>query len=112
MARPVLASTRAARPGRHWAIRAFRPAGRRETPALPRSSPRRAGDAPASNSPHPQRLNGGSISRSLVRGNLRLFVQQHVQQRPVDLDGAVVLDKPELSKLVHEMVDVGPAGAD
>jgi hypothetical protein len=44
--------------------------------------------------------------------NLRLFVQQHIQQRSADPDVAVVLDKSELPKLVHEEIDVSAAGAD
>src|SRR5688500_15630432 len=41
-----------------------------------------------------------------------LLVQDHVQQRTVDLDVAVVSNKAELSKLIHEKADAGSRRAD
>jgi hypothetical protein len=40
------------------------------------------------------------------------FLQHHIQQRPADLDVAVVRDETLLSKFVHEETEVGAAGAD
>jgi hypothetical protein len=38
-------------------------------------------------------------------------MQKHVQQRPVELDLAVVLYEAELPKFVHEEIDMGATGA-
>jgi hypothetical protein len=46
------------------------------------------------------------------RSGLRPVVQQHIEQRPVNLDVAVVVNKTQLSKLGHEEIDVGAASAD
>ena len=44
--------------------------------------------------------------------NLRLIVQNDVQQRAVDFHMAVVINEAQLSKFVHEMAHTGPRGAD
>ena len=44
--------------------------------------------------------------------NLRLIVQNDVQQRAVDFHMAVVINEAQLSKFVHEMIHAGPRGAD
>ena len=38
--------------------------------------------------------------------------QDHAQERPVNLDVAVVFDKAELSKSIHEEADAGAGGTD
>jgi hypothetical protein len=44
--------------------------------------------------------------------NLRLVAQNHVQQGTVDFDSAVVINKPQLSKFVHEKTDTRSRRAD
>ena len=41
-----------------------------------------------------------------------LIVQNHIEQRLMDPDAAVVFDKAELAKVIHEEADAGPGGAD
>jgi hypothetical protein len=38
-------------------------------------------------------------------GRQRLLTDNHVQQRGMHLEVAVVFDEPELAELVHEVVD-------
>ena len=42
----------------------------------------------------------------------RLIVQNHIEQRLVNLDAAVVFNEAELAKAVHEEADAGSGGAD
>ena len=39
-------------------------------------------------------------------------MQNHIEQRLMDLDAAVVFDEAELAKSIHEETDAGPCGAD
>ena len=39
-------------------------------------------------------------------------MQNHIEQRLVNPDAAVVLNKAELAKAIHEEADAGPGGAD
>jgi hypothetical protein len=48
--------------------------------------------------------------RVLIVG--RLIVQNHIEQRLMDSDAAVVFDKAKLAKPVHEKTDSGTSGAD
>jgi hypothetical protein len=41
-----------------------------------------------------------------------IVVQDHVQQRVMDLQVSVVLDEPELAEFVHESAYARPRGAD
>src|ERR1035441_5887033 len=41
-----------------------------------------------------------------------MIVLNHIDQRLVDPDAAVVFDKTELAKAIHEEADAGPGGAD
>src|ERR1035437_2188518 len=41
-----------------------------------------------------------------------LIVQDYIDQRFLNPDAAVVTDKPELAKAIHEEADAGPGGAD
>ena len=41
-----------------------------------------------------------------------LFVQDHIEQRLVNLDAPVVFDKAELAKTVHKKADARAGGAD
>jgi hypothetical protein len=56
--------------------------------------------------------------RSTPRRRLRaltprmVLMQNHVQQRAVNLQAAVVFDEPKLTKLVHERADARARGAD
>jgi hypothetical protein len=51
-------------------------------------------------------------SKSLFPPELWIVVQDHVQQRVVDLQNPVVLDEPELAEFVHEPAHARPRGAD
>jgi len=51
-------------------------------------------------------------SKQQLRFNLRLIVQNHVQQGTVDFNVAVVIDKAQLPKLVHEKTDARSRRAD
>jgi hypothetical protein len=42
----------------------------------------------------------------------QLIEQDHIEQRLVYLDAAVVIDKAELAKAIHEEADAGPRSAD
>jgi hypothetical protein len=42
----------------------------------------------------------------------QLIVQDHIQQGLVNVDAAVVFDKPHLAKAIHEKADAGAGGAD
>jgi hypothetical protein len=42
----------------------------------------------------------------------QLIEQDHIEQRLMHLDAAVVTDKAELAKAVHEEADAGSRGAD
>jgi len=42
----------------------------------------------------------------------QLIVQDHIQQRLVNVDATVVFDKPQLAKAIHEKADAGAGGAD
>jgi len=42
----------------------------------------------------------------------QLIEQDHVEQRLVYLDAAVVVDEAEFAKAIHEEADAGPGGAD
>jgi hypothetical protein len=53
-------------------------------------------------------VNGGFL-RVVVR---QLIEQDHIQQRLMHLDAAVITDKSELAKTVHKEADTRPGGAD
>ena len=40
-----------------------------------------------------------------------LVEQNHIEKRPMDADAAVVFDKAELAKAIHEETYAGPGGA-
>src|ERR1700685_293689 len=40
-----------------------------------------------------------------------LIVKNHVEKRLIDLDAAVVIDKAELAKAIHEEADPGSSGS-
>ena len=42
----------------------------------------------------------------------QLVEKDHIEQRLIHLDAAVVTDKPELAKAIHKKSDVRPCGAD
>ena len=46
----------------------------------------------------------------LILFQLRLLMQNRIQQRIVNLDVSVVIDETKLAKLVHEMADAGSGG--
>ena len=58
---------------------------------------------------HKVKINGLLISVAAASGRclhvVWLLVQDHAQQRAVDLKMAVVIDEAKLTKLVHEMTD-------
>jgi hypothetical protein len=41
-----------------------------------------------------------------------LIVQNHIEQRLIDPDAAIVFNKAELAKSIHEEAHAGPGGAD
>ena len=41
-----------------------------------------------------------------------MIVQNHIEQRPLDPDAAVVINEAELAKSIHEEAHAGPGGAD
>src|ERR1035438_6100253 len=42
----------------------------------------------------------------------QLIEEEHIEQRLMHLDAAVVGDEAELAKAIHEKADTGPCGAD
>ena len=40
-----------------------------------------------------------------------VVVEDHIKQGPVHVDAAVVINKPKLTKAIHEEVDSGSCGA-
>src|SRR5665647_3988518 len=50
--------------------------------------------------------------QGLVSFDLRVVVQDSVQQRTIDLDFSVVIDQAQFSKFIHEKADAGSGRAD
>src|SRR5512140_3920401 len=86
----------------------------RRKPTWPRAAtdPRKKIRSPGSPEPASRHV-GPLVQASRLRFHrIWLVVQNHAQQRAVDLDMAIVGDEPQVAKLVHEMADARARGAD
>src|ERR1035437_6088449 len=54
----------------------------------------------------------GRTNRSLGVSLCESIVQNHIQQRLINPDAAVVFDEAELAEAIHEEADAGAGGAD